>query len=228
MQVSRRAKQLFSELSKKGHAGHNPIFALMPDILSNLSADESLPPESFKTIMQFLLAFVSKDKQIDALVSRLVARLTPDLDIGGARVFVFCVQQLKPGVKGVRSLEERLGQWRHFLVDAEFASSIQVRRVLAQAVSATKCDMLSMAPLSCNIKQIVDSAAQMRWRSHMTPQISDIISKHNAIVLHCAPPTSLGAGHPKESCRCLQRQAGRGRVCGKCPESHCRGKGRAL
>jgi hypothetical protein len=126
VQVKAIAQLLFEELSKKVGQSSSPIFSLMPDILSNLSNDPSLPAQSFKEIMKLLLRYISKDRQVDALAVRLVARITADQDVKAARVMLFCVQQLKPSLKSIRCLEERVGQFKQFLADEEFSGALRV------------------------------------------------------------------------------------------------------
>lgn len=58
------AELLFDELSKRVYKGSNPIYNLLPDMLSNLSSDASLSPDQFRSIMAFLLKFIQKDKQV--------------------------------------------------------------------------------------------------------------------------------------------------------------------
>ncbi|CAK8571106.1 unnamed protein product [Lathyrus sativus] len=58
--ISNLAKLFFLELSKKGN---NPIYNLLPDILSKLSK-QNLSNESFCNIMQFLIASIKKDRQM--------------------------------------------------------------------------------------------------------------------------------------------------------------------
>ena len=54
------ARLFFQELSKRGN---NPIYNLMPDIVSRLSS-MGLTKEVFRRVMSFLMNFVNKDKQV--------------------------------------------------------------------------------------------------------------------------------------------------------------------
>jgi condensin complex subunit 1 len=69
------ARLFLFELSHRTGA---PIYNLLPDLLSRLSADASLDGAAFSRVMRHLLAFIDKDKQTDALVDKLLARL-PDV-----------------------------------------------------------------------------------------------------------------------------------------------------
>ncbi len=63
----------FSELSKRGD---NPIYNLLPDTVGQLSEKATLSEESFKTITKFLFSFIGKEKQAEALVEKLISRLS--------------------------------------------------------------------------------------------------------------------------------------------------------
>ncbi len=54
--------------------GTSPIYNLLPDMLSSLSSEASLPPEHFQAIMRHLLTFIAKEKQVDSLVEKLCLR----------------------------------------------------------------------------------------------------------------------------------------------------------
>ena len=54
--------------------GTSPIYNLLPDMLSSLSSEASLPQEQFQAIMRHLLTFIAKEKQIDSLVEKLCLR----------------------------------------------------------------------------------------------------------------------------------------------------------
>jgi non-SMC mitotic condensation complex subunit 1 len=54
--------------------GNNPIYNLLPDVLSCLSRNETVTKPQFRAIMRYLLAFISKDKQSESLVDKLSNR----------------------------------------------------------------------------------------------------------------------------------------------------------
>lgn len=64
----------FTTLSKKAHRAGNIIYTLLPDMLSMLSAEPSLGPQGFATIMQLLLGFIKQDKYSDSLKEKLCVR----------------------------------------------------------------------------------------------------------------------------------------------------------
>jgi GTPase len=120
------AAQLFEELSKKSIGNHNPIFAFMPDIISNLTKTPDLPEEHFKDIMGRLLRYMTKEKQVDALVTRCAGRVSSDTTFKTARGLIFCIQQLKVSLKGLACLDERVCHFKAFLLDDEFWAAIKV------------------------------------------------------------------------------------------------------
>ncbi len=65
------ARLFFSELAKKGK---DPIYNLLPDILSRLSRDNQLTTDDFNAIMKFLMCFIDKDKQTESLLEKLCHR----------------------------------------------------------------------------------------------------------------------------------------------------------
>lgn len=64
------AKLFFAELSKRGS---NPIYNLLPDVLSSLSRERS--SEQFKQIAKYLVEFVDKDKQCESVVDKVCNRI---------------------------------------------------------------------------------------------------------------------------------------------------------
>lgn len=72
VQISDLSKMFFSELAKKGK---NPIYNLLPDTLSRLSAAPHVSPEMFQSILRFLMQFIEKDKQTESLIEKLCSRM---------------------------------------------------------------------------------------------------------------------------------------------------------
>lgn len=131
------AKLFFFELS---HRTGNPIYNLLPDILSRLSTDPSLPAEHFRSIMRHLIKLILEPDgkaEGDAatwstkLVEKLLARM-PDAVAAGskaARDVGFCLGQLNVNEKGLKRLEDG---WKLF--EAALAED-EVYESLAQAVA---------------------------------------------------------------------------------------------
>eukprot|EP00964_Phaeocystis_antarctica_P085559 scaffold54066_cov63-Phaeocystis_antarctica.AAC.2 len=65
--VTALARLFFTEFAKKGSA---PVYNLLPDIMSSLSANSAVTPEAFREVMGFLIGFISKDKQTEAMTEK--------------------------------------------------------------------------------------------------------------------------------------------------------------
>ena len=59
----------------RGPQNVNPIYNLLPDILSALGADGGLADTSFQKIMSVLLSYISK-KHVEPLANKLAQRLS--------------------------------------------------------------------------------------------------------------------------------------------------------
>ncbi|XP_042509695.1 condensin complex subunit 1 [Macadamia integrifolia] len=109
--ISSLAKLFFLELSKKGS---NPIYNLLPDILSRLST-QNLEKDAFCNIMQFLISSIKKDKQMEALVEKLCNRFGGVTDIKQWEYISYCLAQLTFTEKGIRKLMESFKTYEHVL-----------------------------------------------------------------------------------------------------------------
>ncbi|KAI4348619.1 hypothetical protein L6164_009323 [Bauhinia variegata] len=109
--ISSLAKLFFHELSKKGN---NPIYNLLPDILSKLS-NQNLSKDSFCNIMQFLIASIKKDRQMDALVEKLCNRFSGVTDVRQWEHISYCLSQLTFTEKGMKKLIELFKTYEHVL-----------------------------------------------------------------------------------------------------------------
>ena len=74
-EISQISKSFFTELSKKASGNNNPIYNLLPTILSNLSQKSAdISAISFQNIMKFLISFVTKVQHNEKLVKKLCQR----------------------------------------------------------------------------------------------------------------------------------------------------------
>ncbi|EFC49572.1 condensin subunit SMC1 [Naegleria gruberi] len=74
-EISQLSKSFFTELAKKASGSNNPIYNLLPTILSNLSRrDAGVGPVAFQNIMKFLISFVTKVQHNEKLVRKLCQR----------------------------------------------------------------------------------------------------------------------------------------------------------
>ncbi|CAG9466088.1 unnamed protein product [Pedinophyceae sp. YPF-701] len=111
--IQARAQLFFTELSHKSFRGSNPIYNMLPDVLSSLSKEQAsgnLGAEGYKRIMAFLLTFISKDKHTEGLVDKLCQRYYQDalVDEEVAAAFQAIMQKAKKQAKDAvrQSLEE--------------------------------------------------------------------------------------------------------------------------
>lgn len=77
--------------------GTNPIYNLLPDMLSALAAEPGLPPAGFQAIMRTLLGYIGRDRQADALVDKLLARFEGAAAPPQWRNLAFCLAQARAG-----------------------------------------------------------------------------------------------------------------------------------
>lgn len=117
--VASVAKLFFHELAQK-HG--NPVYNLLTDLLSRLSADESISPEAFKRIMTRLVGFIDKDRQAESLCEKMCARFaeaslaeTPK----PARDIAFCISQLNLSERAFKKFTESWKQYEAALYDHE-------------------------------------------------------------------------------------------------------------
>ncbi|KAI9071126.1 hypothetical protein K1719_046915 [Acacia pycnantha] len=111
--ISSLAKLFFHELSKKGS---NPIYNLLPDILSKLS-NQNLTDDSFCNIMQFLIASIKKDKQMESLVEKLCNRFSGVTDVRQCENLSYCLSQLTFTERGMKKLIELFKTYEHALLE---------------------------------------------------------------------------------------------------------------
>ena len=119
--IASLARLFFFELSHRTGA---PIYNLLPDVLSRLSADAALPADGFQRILKHLLSFVDKDKQADALAEKLVARMA-DASPKQARDVAYCISQLTLSERGLKKLSDGFKLLEPALADAAVFASLE-------------------------------------------------------------------------------------------------------
>jgi len=107
------ARLLFHELSKRSN---NPIYNLLPDIISRLSTSD-IGQASFREIMSFLLSFIKKERQNDMLVEKIVQRFPTCESIEQKSDLAFCIAQLKMNDKCVKILNDAAKLYKDALFD---------------------------------------------------------------------------------------------------------------
>jgi condensin complex subunit 1 len=122
------SRLLFHELSKRSN---NPVYNLLPDIISQLS-QQSLKKEEFRSIMSFLLAFIKKERQNEMLVEKLCHRFPNCKSISQKADLAFCIAQLKVNDRAIKCLSDLFKLYKDALFDED------VRKSFASVVSKAK------------------------------------------------------------------------------------------
>ena len=107
------ARLLFHELSKRSN---NPIYNLLPDIVSQLSSS-SVPKDDFRNIMSFLLSFIKKERQNEMLFDKLCQRFPKCTSISQKANISFCLAQLKLNEKSMKLLNDHFKLYKDALFD---------------------------------------------------------------------------------------------------------------
>jgi condensin complex subunit 1 len=107
------ARLLFHELSKRSN---NPIYNLLPDIVSQLSS-MTVRKEDFRNIMSFLLGFIKKEKQNEMLVDKLCQRFPKCTSISQKANISFCLAQLKINEKSMKIMNDHFKLYKDALFD---------------------------------------------------------------------------------------------------------------
>jgi condensin complex subunit 1 len=113
------ARMFFAELSKRGN---NPVYNLMPDLVSRLSQDEVVSRDAFRRIIPFLMALITKDKHSESLAEKLCHRFATCTTMAQTQDVAFCLAQLPLNDKAVKKLDSLLKCYRNALFDDEVYS----------------------------------------------------------------------------------------------------------
>ena len=122
------SRLLFHELSKRSN---NPVYNLLPDIISQLS-QQSLRKEEFRSIMSFLLAFIKKERQNEMLVEKLCHRFPNCQTISQKADLAFCIAQLKMSDRAIKCLCDLFKLYKDALFDDD------VKKCFFSIVTKTK------------------------------------------------------------------------------------------
>lgn len=128
------ARLLFHELSKRTNS---PIYNLLPDIVSQLS-QLNLNQEVFREIMLFLLSFITKDRQNEMLVEKLIQRFPKCTSIHQKADLAYCIAQLKVNDKCIKCLNENFKLYKDALFDEDVLRNFM--SVVSKAKKNTKLD----------------------------------------------------------------------------------------
>jgi condensin complex subunit 1 len=119
---------LFHELSKRSN---NPVYNLLPDIISQLSQLPSRK-EDFRSIMSFLLGYIKKEKQNEMLTEKLIQRFPKCTSLSQKADLAYCIAQLKMNEKSIKCLSENFKLYKDALFDDD------VKKWLSAVVTKAK------------------------------------------------------------------------------------------
>lgn len=128
------ARLLFHELSKRTNS---PIYNLLPDIVSQLS-QINLKQEAFREIMLFLLSFITKDRQNEMLMEKLIQRFPKCTNINQKADLAYCIAQLKVNDKCIKCLNDTFKLYKDSLFDEDVLRNFM--SVVSKAKKNTKLD----------------------------------------------------------------------------------------
>ncbi|KAL0490162.1 non-SMC mitotic condensation complex subunit 1 [Acrasis kona] len=75
--ISHLCHAFFEEYARRSIAGgNNPVYNLIPEVLSRLSQSQQITNQQFQNSIKFMMAFVTKDKQVEKLVDKLCQRFS--------------------------------------------------------------------------------------------------------------------------------------------------------
>ena len=113
------SRLLFHELAKRSH---NPVYNLLPDILSQLS-QLSLSKEDFRSILGFLLGYIKKERQNEMLTEKLCLRFPKAITLAQKADLAYCLAQLKLNEKSLKILSDHFKLYQDALVDEDVVKS---------------------------------------------------------------------------------------------------------
>jgi condensin complex subunit 1 len=116
------ARLLFHELSKRSN---NPIYNLLPDIVSQLS-NMTVNKDDFRNIMSFLLGFIQKERQNEMLVDKLCLRFPKCTTISQKANISFCLAQLKINDRSMKLLNDHFKLYQDALFDDDVMKSFML------------------------------------------------------------------------------------------------------
>jgi len=107
------SRLLFHELSKRSN---NPVYNLLPDIISQLSQIE-LAKDDFRSILAFLLGYIKKEKQNEMLIEKLCQRFPKCQTIGQKADISYCMAQLKVNERSIKCLVDNFKLYKDAIHD---------------------------------------------------------------------------------------------------------------
>ena len=148
--IARLCRVFFHELARKGN---NPVYAVLPDIISTLSSANDVTAASFKYILRYLIKFIDKEKHTEGLVDKLCHRFHTSDNVAQWRDFAYCLSLLNLSDKGVKKLAELFRCYKDTLTDdevfASFTTLTNKARKFARVETKTLLDELDAKFAAC-------------------------------------------------------------------------------
>ena len=129
------SRLLFHELSKRSN---NPVYNLLPDIISQLSQLE-IRKEDFRGILSFLLGYIKKERQNEMLTDKLCQRFSKCTTMAQKADLAYCIAQLKMNEKCIKCLSDNFKLYKDSLFDPDVNKSFAA--ILTKAKKFMKPEM---------------------------------------------------------------------------------------
>jgi len=126
---------LFHSLANRSN---NPIYNLLPDIISQLSQID-MDRESFRSIMLFLLGFIKKERQSATLTEKLTIRMAKADSISQKSDLAYCISQLKHTEKSIKALIDLWKCYKDALADEDVKKSFL--HIVSKAKKTAKAEL---------------------------------------------------------------------------------------
>jgi condensin complex subunit 1 len=160
------AHAFFTELSQKSK---DPIYNILPDIISRLSSDPGVSSEAFRYVLKFLLEFIDKERQVEGLIEKLCHRIAGSASDKECRDFSYCLAQLNLTEKSFRKLADLFRLYKDSLVDeavhANFLAMSAKAKKLPKAELKTVIDEFEAKLEECHKRQRDDNASVQRAKA---------------------------------------------------------------
>ena len=150
--VASQARLFIHELSKRTG---NPIYNLLPDIISRLSSSDDLSPDAFQRIMKMLISYVDKEKFQEGLLSKLCSRLGAAESTSQRRNLAFCISQLQVTEKMLVRLSDQFQSYKSALLDTQVQ-----QHILSLVVRGKKLSKPEAKELAATLEKQISAKAE--------------------------------------------------------------------
>jgi condensin complex subunit 1 len=164
------SRLLFHELSKRSN---NPVYNLLPDIVSQLSQLDGYK-EEFRGIMSFLLGYIKKDRQNESLTEKFVQRFAKCTTVSQKADLAYCLALLKLNERSIKYLSDNFKLYKDALFDDDvkksfssivFKAKKSAKPEMKQFLEEWEAKLQEMAEVSAENQQAGKKAAKARARA---------------------------------------------------------------